>query len=74
MYTKTITDTITVDTGDHTVVYTNMPGADLPLTGGSGTIPFTAAGLVVLGSGLCYAMYLRKKKEREDDLEGSEGF
>ena len=70
----TIDGKIVVTDGDQAIVYNNQPGVDLPLTGGSGTVPFTAAGLVVLGSGLCYAMYLRKKKEREDDLNGSEGF
>ena len=73
-FENTVGGTIVVETGDHQVTYNNIPGVDLPLTGGSGTVPFTAAGLVVLGSGLCYAMYLRKKKEREDDLNGSEGF
>ena len=70
----TILGGITVSDGDQEVVYKNQPGVNLPLTGGSGTVPFTAAGLCVLGSGLCYAMYLRKKKEREDDLKGSEDF
>ena len=73
-YDKIVTDTILVTTGGHTVIFKNTPGVNLPKTGGKGTVPFTAAGLCILGGGIMYAMYLRKKKEREEDLKGSEGF
>jgi LPXTG-motif cell wall-anchored protein len=70
-YDKIVEDTILVATGKHTVTYTNTPGTILPKTGGSGTLPYTAAGLGMISAAIGYGMYLHKKK-KEEDPEGSE--
>ena len=43
---------------------TENPSYTLPATGGSGTLPYMAGGIVVLASGLLYGYSLRRRRER----------
>jgi len=61
----TITGEITSDVGDHDVVYTNLPGLNIPLTGGSGTLPYTAAGLMMMIAAFGCGLFLRHRKKEE---------
>ena len=70
-YVRKVDDQILVATGNQNVTYTNTPGIELPKTGGSGTLPYTAAGLGMISAAIGYGMYLHKKK-KEEDPEGSE--
>ncbi|MCD8082636.1 MAG: fibro-slime domain-containing protein [Clostridiales bacterium] len=57
---------VSVDTNDTNLVITieNTPGADLPETGGPGTLPFRTAGLLLAGSSayLIYATLRRRRR------------
>lgn len=41
---------------------TNTKGTELPSTGGSGTLPYTFAGLTLIGIGLMYVLLIRKRR------------
>ncbi|MBR6331882.1 MAG: LPXTG cell wall anchor domain-containing protein, partial [Dehalococcoidales bacterium] len=61
-------ETITVD-GVQVTVYTikvqNSAGAELPMTGGHGTLPYTLCGLLLmLGSALMYGFRMRRRERR----------
>jgi LPXTG-motif cell wall-anchored protein len=49
---------------DHPVVQVNLTGPELPATGGSGTLWYTAGGAVLVGGSLLYGFGRRRKRER----------
>lgn len=73
--TSPTTDT-NKETADYTVTGTehegqqlnmtvkNLPGFELPATGGTGTLPFTIGGALLIAGSLLYGYRLRRRKER----------
>ena len=48
-----------------TITITNPPGAELPMTGGSGTLPYTFGGLaMIMASALMYGFRMRRGERR----------
>ena len=50
-------------TGIYTVTITNSAGAELPKTGGSGTLPYTLGGFsLIMGAALMYILRMRRER------------
>jgi LPXTG-motif cell wall-anchored protein len=47
-----------------TITITNQPGKELPMTGGSGTLPYTLGGTVLAITALMYGFIMRRQRER----------
>ncbi len=51
--------------GNYLIQIENKPGAELPMTGGHGTMPYTLCGLLmILGSALMYGFSTRRRERR----------
>lgn len=59
----TKTEEITIDNASESRDIINSKGFELPLTGGMGTVVFTASGILLVGLGLILLVVLHKKKE-----------
>ena len=59
------TNALVYGTNDNTVSIKNTPGVALPMTGGSGTLPYTLGGIaMVLASALMYGFRMRRRERR----------
>ena len=55
----------TGDTPTYIITVTNTPGAALPMTGGSGTLPYTLGGIaLIMASALMYGFRMRRRERR----------
>ena len=55
----------TGETPTYTIKVKNTPGQELPMTGGSGTLPYTLGGLMlVIASALMYGFRMRRRERR----------
>ena len=54
---------VTFDSETNTFTVANVAGVELPHTGGSGTIPYTAGGLLLMAATLLYGIGQRRKRE-----------
>ena len=50
------------DDGNVVIRITNTRGTAMPATGGSGTLPFTAAGILLAAAGLILLVYIRRRR------------
>ena len=52
------------DDGNLIVKVTNIPGQELPNTGGHGTLPYTLGGFILMISALMYGFMMRRRERR----------
>ena len=68
-YGKTVTCPITAGNGSiATVTCTNTTGYELPDTGGSGTIPYTTGGFLLLTVAAILLLYIHTKHRKEGTI------
>ena len=61
----TSSTTATVVDGIYTITVSDPSGAELPMTGGSGTLPYTLGGIgLILASALMYGFRMRRRERR----------
>ena len=61
------TNALVSGTNDNTVSIKNTPGAALPNTGGSGTLPYTLGGIAfIMASALMYGFRMRRRERRSN--------
>ena len=53
------------ETGAYILLVTNSAGEELPMTGGSGTLPYTLGGIaLIMASALMYGFRVRRRERR----------